>query len=73
MPERRVIDGRGMSPPEPLELAVAALGEMASGDELVMLLNCEPYPLYSMLDPKAYRHSSGLREDGASEVHIHKL
>ncbi len=73
MPEARLIDGRGMSPPEPLELAVAALAEMAPGDELVMVLNCEPYPLYSLLDPKAYRHSAKRREDGANEVHIQKL
>jgi hypothetical protein len=73
MPEERVIDGRGMSPPEPLELAVAALAEMAPGDELVMVLNCEPYPLYSLLDPQAYRHSARLRDDGANEVRIRKL
>jgi hypothetical protein len=62
-----------MSPPEPLELAVAALGEMASGDELVMVLNCEPYPLYSLLDRNAYRYSSRVRDDGANEVRIRKL
>jgi tRNA 2-thiouridine synthesizing protein A len=73
MPEQRVIDGRGLVPPEPLELAVAALGEMASGDELVMLLQCEPHPLYSLLDRKAYRYSSRLRDDGTNEIHIHKL
>jgi hypothetical protein len=73
MPEQRVIDGREMSPPEPLELAMAALREMASGDELVMLLNCEPQPLYSLLDRSAYRYSSTLREDGANEVRIRKL
>ena len=73
MPSERVIDGRGMVPPEPLELAVAALAEMDSGDELVMLLNCEPHPLYSLLDANAYRHSSRLREDGSNEIHILKL
>jgi hypothetical protein len=73
MPEQRVIDGRGMAPPEPLERAVAALGEMAPGDELVMLLNCEPYPLYSLLARETYRYSSRVREDGANEVRIQKL
>ena len=73
MPEPRLIDGRGLLPPEPLELAVAALGAMASGDELVMLLNCEPLPLYSILDCNAYRHRSELRADGTNEIHIQKL
>ena len=73
MPEARVIDGRGMLPPEPLELAVAALGEMMSGDELVMLLHCEPLPLYSILDPRVFRYRSELRADGSNEIHIQKL
>ena len=73
MPSPRVIDGRGLLPPEPLELAVAALGEMMSGDELVMLLHCEPLPLYSILDPNAYRYCSERRADGTNEVHIQKL
>jgi len=69
----QVIDGRGMEPPQPLELAVAALGRMSPGDELVMLLNCEPHPLYALLDARLYRHSSAWREDGANEVRIRKL
>jgi len=73
MPDPRVIDGRGMLPPEPLELAVAALGAMASGEELVMLLHCEPLPLYSILDPRTYRYRSEYRADGTNEIHIQKL
>ena len=73
MPEPRVIDGRGMLPPEPLETAVAALGAMAPGEELVMLLHCEPLPLYSLLDAKAYRYRAERRADGTNEIHIHKL
>jgi hypothetical protein len=73
MPEPRVIDGRGMLPPEPLEKAVAALGAMAPGEELVMLLHCEPLPLYSLLDTKAYCYRTERRADGTNEIHIHKL
>ena len=72
MPEARVIDGRGMEPPEPLELAVAGLRTLAPGEELVMLLNCEPLPLYSILDRSGYRYRSARRADGSNEVHIQK-
>jgi TusA-related sulfurtransferase len=72
MPEPRVIDGRGMEPPEPLELAVAELGALAPGEELVMLLNCEPLPLYAILDRNGYRYRSELRADGTNEIHIQK-
>jgi len=73
MPEPRVIDGRGLLPPEPLELAVAALAAMASGEELVMLLHCEPLPLYAILDRRAYRYHSALRADGTNEIRIQKI
>ena len=72
MPEPRVIDGRGLQPPEPLERALAELATLASGEELVMLLNCEPLPLYSILDQNGYRHRSERRADGTNEIHIQK-
>ncbi len=70
MPEPRVIDGRDMEPPEPLELALAQLATLASGEELVMLLNCEPLPLYAILDRSGYRYRAERRADGTNEVHI---
>ena len=72
MPEPRVIDGRGMEPPQPLELAVAALAALAPGEELVMLLNCEPLPLYAILDSRGFRHRAERRADGTNEIHIQK-
>ena len=73
MPEPRVIDGRGLEPPEPLELAVAELGKLAPGEELVMLLRCEPLPLYFVLDRNGYRYRAEVRADGTNEIHIHKI
>jgi len=72
MPEARVIDGRDMEPPEPLELAVAALAALAPGEELVMLLRCEPLPLYAILERNGFRYRAELRADGSNEIRIHK-
>lgn len=72
MPEPRLIDGRDLQPPEPLELALAELATLAPGEELVMLLNCEPLPLYAILDRNGYRYRSELRADGSNEIHIQK-
>lgn len=72
MAEPRVIDGRGMEPPEPLELAVAELATLAPGEELIMLLNCEPYPLYAILDGRGYRHRSERQADGSNQIRIQK-
>jgi TusA-related sulfurtransferase len=73
MPEPRVIDGRGLAPPEPLELALAGLATLAPGGELVLLLQCEPLPLYSILEQNGYHHRSELRADGTREIHIQKV
>ena len=72
MPEPRLIDGRGMEPPEPLERALVELATLAPGEELVMLLRCEPLPLYSILERNGYGYRSKLRPDGTNEIHIQK-
>ena len=72
MPEARVIDGRGMEPPEPLERAMAELATLALGEELVMLLRCEPLPLYSLLERNGFGYSSTRQADGSNEVRISK-
>jgi hypothetical protein len=72
MPEPRLIDGRDMEPPEPLELAVAELAALPAGGELVMLLNCEPLPLYAILERNGYRYRAERRADGTNEIHIQK-
>lgn len=72
MPERRVIDGRDMEPPEPLELAVAELATLAPDGELVMLLRCEPLPLYAILERNGYSYRAELQADGSNEIHIRK-
>jgi len=67
-----VIDGRNMQPPEPLELAMAELGQLPPGGELVLLLPCEPLPLYAILDRGGHRYQATRHADGSHEVHIRK-
>jgi uncharacterized protein (DUF2249 family) len=72
MAEPRVIDGRDMVPPEPLELTMAALDTLEPGQELLLLLHCEPHPLYSILKRNGYRYSTETREDGSNAIRISK-
>jgi len=72
MAESRLIDGRDMLPPEPLERTVAELGRLAPGEELVLLLHCEPLPLYAILDRGGYRYHAVRCTDGTNEIHIKK-
>lgn len=72
MPGQRLIDGRDMLPPEPLERTLAELDSMEAGDELLLLLYCEPHPLYSILKRNGYTYQSELREDGTNAIRISK-
>jgi len=72
MAEPRVIDGRDLLPPEPLELTMAALDSLEPGQELLLLLHCEPHPLYSILKRNGYSYSTETREDGSNAIRISK-
>jgi len=72
MAEPLVIDGRDLQPPEPLELTLTALDTLEAGQELLLLLHCEPHPLYSILKRNGYRYSSEMREDGTNAIRISK-
>ncbi|MCX7174354.1 MAG: DUF2249 domain-containing protein [Proteobacteria bacterium] len=72
MAGQRVIDGRDLLPPEPLELTLAALDTLESGEELLLLLHCEPHPLYAILKNNGYRYTSEQREDGTNAIRISK-
>jgi uncharacterized protein (DUF2249 family) len=67
-----VIDGREMQPPEPLERTLEALGALAETDELLLLLYCQPHPLFSILAKSGYAWTEELRSDGTREVRIRK-
>lgn len=69
---QRVIDGRDMQPPEPLELALMALDTLTDGDELVMLLYCQPHPLFDILRRNGYSWKETIQDDGTHEIHIKK-
>jgi uncharacterized protein (DUF2249 family) len=68
--DRRVIDGRDMQPPEPLELTLAALDTLPPDGELVLLLHCQPHPLYQILRRNGYVWTETMQADGTNEIHI---
>jgi hypothetical protein len=68
----RLIDGREMVPPEPLEAALAALDGMSDDEELVLLLYCRPHPLFSILRGEGYAWDEELQADGTHEIRIRK-
>ena len=72
MSSQRVIDGRDMQPPEPLEKALEALDSLPPDGELVLLLYCQPHPLYQILRRNGYVWTETMQAEGTNEIHIRK-
>lgn len=69
---RRVIDGRELLPPEPLELTLAALDSLGEMDELCLLVNWRPVPLFGILARHGYRWQESVAADGGYTVLIRR-
>ena len=68
-----VIDGRDLEPPQPLELTLEALDSLGQDDELLLLLYCQPHPLFSILRRNGYAWSEEVCADGTHEIRIRQL
>lgn len=66
----RIIDGREMQPPEPLERTLEALDGLPPGEELLLLLYCHPLPLFNILRNHSFVWEEKILEDGTHEIRI---
>ena len=64
------IDGRELPPPQPFERTLAALERLPHGAELVLLVPCEPRPLFRVLQLNAFDYRSKFVAGGWFEVHV---
>ena len=65
-----LIDARWLEPPEPMEKVLRALALLQPGQHIRLLLHREPFPLYSILDSRGYRHDTVPQADGSYVVLI---
>ena len=65
-----VIDARELEPPEPFERVMEALGDLAPGDRIMLILNREPLPLYRVLERNGYAYAATSFPDGRFEIEI---
>lgn len=66
----RVIDARGLEPPEPFVLTMDALDRLPRGEKLLLQLYREPLPLYKALASNGFSHETERLPDGTVEVLI---
>ena len=66
----KTIDGRHLFPPAPLQRTLEALDELAPGEEIRLLLNMRPHPLYRMLKRSGFAWREVRLDNGSLEIHI---
>lgn len=66
------IDGRMMNPPEPFEKTMEALDLIEGDEQIVLLLNCQPHPLFNALRRNGYRWDETSLPDGSFEYRIRR-
>lgn len=64
------LDVRELEPPEPMQLALAAIAVLGAGEKLRMLHHREPYPLYTILEQRGFSHRTTELADGSYEILI---
>ncbi len=72
MIEPKVVDARNLPPPEPMERTLEALDELEAGQELLLLLYREPFPLYGILQRNGYAHRAEATPDGTFHIYIRR-
>lgn len=64
------LDVRGLEPPEPMERALGALDRLQPGDQLLMIIDRQPRPLYRILNSNGYAYRETLKPEGVFEILI---
>ena len=61
-----------LQPPEPMERTLEALDGLAEGDDVLLLLYCQPHPLFNILRNNGYVWTEEVLPEGTREIRIRK-
>ena len=64
------IDARGWEPPEPIVRVIETLDQLPRGNKIVMLLHCEPRPLFRVLTHNGFHYRCRYVPEGHFEITI---
>ena len=64
------LDLRGLFPPEPMERVIDALASVAAGQQIRLLIEREPHPLFRILERNGYNFNCSEVETGLFQVLI---
>ena len=66
----KVIDARGLEPPEPFVLTMEALDSIGPDEKLLLILTREPHPLFRALKINDFSYLSERTANGDVEILI---
>ncbi len=70
MSQERVLDVRGLEPPEPLERVLDAVATLQPGERVRMIHRREPCLLYPLLEKRGFRYLAEAKSEDLHEIHI---
>lgn len=69
----KIIDNRGLEPPQPMMRTLKNLEKMQDGEVLAIINDRRPMFLYEELDELGYEHETEPLEDGSFKITITKI
>ena len=70
MSQERVLDVRGLEPPEPLERVLDAVATLQPGERVRMIHHREPCLLYPLLEKRGFQHLAEAKSEDHHEILI---
>jgi TusA-related sulfurtransferase len=70
MSRERVLDVRGLEPPEPLERVLDAIAMLQPGERVRMIHHREPCLLYPLLSKRGFNHLAEAKSEDHHEILI---
>jgi len=65
-----MLDVRGLEPPEPMERVLGALSTLETDEQLLMIIDRQPRPLYRILQNNGYTYRETIKPEGIFEILI---
>ena len=65
-----MLDVRGLEPPEPMERVLGALSTLGTDEQLLMIIDRQPRPLYRILQNNGYDYRETFKPEGIFEILI---
>lgn len=66
----KIIDNRGLEPPEPMQRTLKALDELKAGEKLMIINDRKPMFLFEELDQRGYQYEVKPHQESGFEIVI---